>query len=134
MESIQSSGMRQLDQGEITAARYAAGQHIGVSRQGTHTGPVDDALQALGLTRHIATSVESFSSALALAQACDLVATVPERHTGNLRTGMLSFALPLALPDFTVSLLWHPRQHADPAHRWLRGCVREVCGGQAESL
>lgn len=121
-----------LDQGEITAARYAAGQHIGVSRQGTHTGPVDDALQALGLTRHIATSVESFSSALALAQACDLVATVPERHTGNLRTGMLSFALPLALPDFTVSLLWHPRQHADPAHRWLRGCVREVCGENLE--
>ena len=121
-----------LDQGEITAARYAAGQHIGVSRQGTHTGPVDDALQALGLTRHIATSVESFSSALALAQASDLVATVPERHTGNLRADMLSFPLPLALPDFTVSLLWHPRQHADPAHRWLRGCVREVCGENLE--
>ena len=121
-----------LGQGEITAARYAAGQHIGVSRQGTHTGPVDDALQALGLTRHIATSVESFSSALALAQASDLVATVPERHTGNLRADMLSFPLPLALPDFTVSLLWHPRQHADPAHRWLRGCVREVCGENLE--
>lgn len=121
-----------LGQGEITAARYAAGQHIGVSRQGTHTGPVDDALQALGLTRHIATSVESFSSALALARASDLVATVPERHTGNLRADMLSFPLPLALPDFTVSLLWHPRQHADPAHRWLRGCVREVCGENLE--
>ena len=121
-----------LGQGEITAARYAAGQHIGVSRQGTHTGPVDDALQALGLTRHIATSVESFSSALALAQASDLVATVPERHTGNLRADMLSFPLPLALPDLTVSLLWHPRQHADPAHRWLRGCVREVCGENLE--
>lgn len=119
-----------LDQGEITAARYAAGQHIAVSRQGLDKGPVDDALQTLGLTRHTTTSVDSFSSALALAQASDLVATVPERHTGNLRTGMLSFALPLALPDFTVSLLWHPRQHADPAHRWLRGCVREVCGEQ----
>ena len=121
-----------LDQGEITAARYAAGQHIAVSRQGTDKGPVDDALQALGLERHIATSVDSFSSALALARASDLVATVPERHTGNLRADMLSFPLPLALPDFTVSLLWHPRQHADPAHRWLRGCVREVCGENLE--
>ena len=121
-----------LGQGEITAARYAAGQHIGVSRQGTDKGPVDDALQALGLERHIATSVDSFSSALALARASDLVATVPERHTGNLRADMLSFPLPLALPDFTVSLLWHPRQHADPAHRWLRGCVREVCGENLE--
>ena len=118
---------------EITAARYAAGQHIAVSRQGTHKSPLDDALQTLGLTRHIATSVDSFSSALALAQASDLVATVPERHTGNLRAGMLSFPLPLDMPDFTVSLLWHPRQHADPAHRWLRGCVRQVCGEQADN-
>lgn len=119
-----------LGLGEITPARYAAGQHIAVSRQGIDKGPVDDALQPLGLTRHIATTVDSFSSALALARASDLVATVPERHTGNLRAGMLSFPLPVALPDFTVSLLWHPRQHADPAHRWLRGCVREVCGEQ----
>jgi len=24
-------------------------------------------------------------------------------------------------------LLWHPRLDADPAHRWLRKCVRDVC-------
>ena len=105
---------------------------IAVNTKACGKGSVADALQALGLERHIATSVDSFSSALALARASDLVATVPERHTGNLRADMLSFPLPLALPDFTVSLLWHPRQHADPAHRWLRGCVREVCGENLE--
>jgi hypothetical protein len=26
-----------------------------------------------------------------------------------------------------VSLLWHPRLHADAAHRWLRGVVLEAC-------
>jgi DNA-binding transcriptional LysR family regulator len=26
-----------------------------------------------------------------------------------------------------ISLLWHPRLDADPAHRWLRGCVRDIC-------
>ncbi|HNC98516.1 MAG TPA: LysR family transcriptional regulator, partial [Myxococcota bacterium] len=26
-----------------------------------------------------------------------------------------------------ISLLWHPRMDGDPAHRWLRACVREVC-------
>jgi DNA-binding transcriptional LysR family regulator len=40
---------------------------------------------------------------------------------------MHSFALPVATPAFTVSLLWHPRLDADPGHRWLRGCVRDVC-------
>ncbi|MBS0158673.1 MAG: LysR family transcriptional regulator [Nitrospira sp.] len=56
-----------------------------------------------------------------------LIATVPERHTGVLRAGMYSFGLPVSTPEFTASMLWHPRLDADLAHRWLRGCVREVC-------
>ncbi|WKL26543.1 hypothetical protein Q1M63_18445 [Sinorhizobium meliloti] len=40
---------------------------------------------------------------------------------------MHSFPLPFSLPQITVSLLWHPRLDADPAHRWLRGRIREVC-------
>lgn len=50
-----------------------------------------------------------------------------QRHTGQLRDGMHSFALPFAAPTFTVSLMWHPRMEGDAAHRWLRGCVRAVC-------
>ncbi len=71
--------------------------------------------------------VAGFSAALALARASDLVATVPERHTASLRSGMHTFPLPVATPEVTVSLLWHPRLHADPAHRWLRECVRDIC-------
>jgi DNA-binding transcriptional LysR family regulator len=37
------------------------------------------------------------------------------------------------MPEFTVSLLWHPRQDSDPAHRWLRGQVREVCAEAARA-
>ncbi|HEX2538285.1 MAG TPA: LysR family transcriptional regulator, partial [Pseudolabrys sp.] len=68
--------------------------------------------------------------ALALARTCDLIATVPERHTGNLRAGLHSFPLPVEIPQVTVSMLWHPRLDADPAHRWLRGIVREICAGK----
>ena len=63
-------------------------------------------------------------------RASDLIASVPERHTGRLRSGMHGFPLPVGVPEITVSMLWHPRLDADPAHRWLRGCVREVCTGQ----
>lgn len=117
-----------LSQGEISAARYAAGRHVFVSRRGLDKGPVDEALQPLGLARTIVTIVDGFSAALALARASDLIATVPERHTATLRDGMQGFDLPVALPAFTVSLHWHPRFEADPAHRWLRGHVRAVCG------
>jgi len=116
-----------LCQGAITPARYAAGRHIRVSREGPDRGPVDEALNASGLERQIVTIVGGYSTALALARASDLIASVPERHTGVLRTGMHSFPLPFATPEITVSLLWHPRFDADPAHRWLRGCVRDAC-------
>ena len=118
-----------LSQGEITPSRYAAGRHICVSRSGRDRGPIDDALEPLGMLREIVTIVGGFASALALARGSDLIASVPERHTGNLRAGMHSFSLPVATPEITVSLLWHPRLDADPAHRWLRGCVRDACAG-----
>ncbi|MGY2173024.1 LysR family transcriptional regulator [Pseudomonas gingeri] len=116
-----------LSEGTITPARYAAGQHISVSRRGLDKGPIDDGLKRLGLERAVLTIVAGFSTALALARSSDLIASVPERHTARLRLGMYSFALPLDAPDFSVSMLWHPRMDADLAHRWLRGCLREVC-------
>ncbi|ANL65861.1 LysR family transcriptional regulator protein [Rhizobium phaseoli] len=112
---------------EITPARYAAGGHIAVSRRGLDKRSIDGALNALGLERQVATIVGGFSTALALARASDLIASVPERHTLALRAGMHSFPLPVPTPELTISLLWHPRMDVDPGHRWLRGCVRDVC-------
>jgi DNA-binding transcriptional LysR family regulator len=119
-----------LSKGKITPARYAAGKHIFVSRRGLDTGPIDEALKASGLERQIVAIVGGFSTALALARDSELIASVPERHTGKLRAGMHSFPLPVAMPEITVSLLWHPRMDADPAHRWLRRCVRDACAGK----
>lgn len=116
-----------LGQGEMTPARYAAGGHVVVSRRGLDRGPIDEALEPLALERKVVVIVAGFAAALSLARSTDLVASVPERHTGILREGMHSFPLPFATPEITVSLFWHPRQEADPAHRWLRGHVRAVC-------
>jgi DNA-binding transcriptional LysR family regulator len=118
-----------LARGRMSAARYAKAGHIVVSRRGDERTGVDDALEALGLRRRVAVVVDGFAPALALARETDLVASVPEQHTGRLRAGMHTFALPFALPAFTVSLLWHPRLHADAAHHWLRRCVHAVCAG-----
>ena len=116
-----------LARGRMSAARYAKAGHIVVSRRGDERTAIDDALETLGLQRRAVVIVDGFAGALALARETDLVASVPEQHTGRLRAGLHTFELPVALPAFTVSLLWHPRLHADAAHRWLRDCVREVC-------
>ncbi|MCC6348705.1 MAG: LysR family transcriptional regulator [Candidatus Eisenbacteria bacterium] len=120
-----------LARGRMTLARYAAARHVAVARRGVTQGPIDEALEAVGARREITTFVGGFASAIALARATDLVASVPRRHTENLRGGMHGFGLPFATPEVTVSLLWHPRNEADPAHRWLRDCLREVCASAA---
>lgn len=117
--------------GAVTSARYAAARHVVVSRRGRERGQIDDALAALGLQRSVATVVGGFGTALALARATDLVASVPERHTEALRSGLHAFALPFETPSLSISLLWHPRLDADPAHRWLRGRVRALCSAEA---
>ena len=119
-----------LSQGDVSVQRYAEGQHVYVSRRGQDRGQIDAALEGLGLARQISTIVAGFATAIALARSTDLIASVPERYTLHQRQGLHSFALPLSLPTFTVAMLWHPRLDADLAHRWLRGCLREVCGQQ----
>ncbi len=116
-----------LSKGKMTPALYAAGRHIGVSRRGLEQGPIDEALDRIGMKREVVATVAGFATAIALARASDLIASIPKRHTGKLRAGMHEFPLPFPVPEITVSLLWHPRMDADPAHRWLRGLVRETC-------
>ncbi|MCU6435181.1 LysR family transcriptional regulator [Undibacterium sp. Jales W-56] len=116
-----------LSKGQITPSRYATGGHIAVSRRVLDKGPIDEALKTFGLEREIVTIVESFSAALALAQTSDLIASVPGRYTGSLRSGMHSFPLPFSMQEITISMLWHPRMDADPAHRWLRNIVLDIC-------
>ncbi len=115
-----------LHKRRVTAAHYAAAAHLGISRQTVDQGWVEEELAALGLERHVMTTVSGFATAIAVARGSDLVATVPEQHTGALRTGMYTFALPFTLPSIRVSMLWHPRMHADPVHAWLRECLRKT--------
>ena len=115
-----------LARGKVTAARYAAARHVVVSRRGLEQGPAAEDAMPGRIRREVVAVVSGFAEALALARGSDLVATVPERHTERLREGMFTFALPMSIPPLTVSLLWHPRMEGDPAHRWLRQCVRDV--------
>jgi len=124
-----------LTRAAVTSADYASWPHVIAWRPGLDLGDVDARLQELGMSRRAVSSVDGFSAALALARGSDLIATVPNLHTAALRDGMHSFPIPLALRDFTISMLWHPRLDSDPAHRWLRELVHHAfCRDALESL
>ena len=67
-----------LETGEITAERYAAYGHVVASRRGQDSGPVDEALAALGLARMVVAVVPSFRAALSVASVSDLLALVTD--------------------------------------------------------
>ncbi len=120
---------------KITAKRYVAYGHVVASRRGHESGPVDEALDVLGLTRTVVAVVPNFRAALSVASASDLLALVTysffnatQGHQN--RSGLAeirSFPLPVRTGAITVSQMWHPRLDADPAHRWLRGLVLATC-------
>jgi len=115
----------------ITPERYAACGHVAASRRGAWEGPVDEALDDLGLRRRVIAVVPGFVDALAIARRSDLVALVPRscvRHERTEARGVVCFDIPVPTPELTISMMWHPRLDADPGHRWLRQVVLKCVG------
>lgn len=117
-----------LLRGELTPERFAAAQHIAVSRRGRLTGPIDDALADLGLRREVVSVVPGWLTSWHMAAHSDLVGTAAARlsHEAVSLLGLRVLPIPLDLPAVTVSQSWHARHRADAVHTWFRHCVRDV--------
>lgn len=97
--------------------------HVLTAPRGRPGSHVDRHLRALGHQRRVARTVPYFLAAFLLVAQSDAVLTVSARLARTMapRFGLHVFAPPLDLgPDYTLSMLWHPRRDGDPAHRWLR--------------
>jgi DNA-binding transcriptional LysR family regulator len=124
-----------LLRGAVTPARFAAAEHIAVSRRGRLTGPIDAALAEHDLRRRVAAVLPSHLPAMTLAAATDLVCLVPVGPPGAPPTPLAQVAaslglelveIPLPLPPVVIGTAWHPRHAADGGHAWLRSAVRRA--------
>ncbi|MEU0540972.1 LysR family transcriptional regulator [Nocardia sp. NPDC005978] len=109
-----------------TLAQICKHPHVSASRRGRAHGPLDTALAAEGLQRHVAAVVPTSALAALLVSSTSYVGLVPQRLAEQYeRTLSLRwFPIPAALPEIDICLTWHARLDADPAQRWLRETLR----------
>lgn len=117
----------ELHEVDLDLERWLRLPHVVVSPTGGTRGAVDRALARTGCTRAVALTVPHFTTALAVVAATPFVLTTSASLAGAqaARFGLRMHAPPIELAPFAVSMVWHPRTDADPAHRWLRDRVAE---------
>jgi DNA-binding transcriptional LysR family regulator len=117
-----------LTRGKLTVDRFVQARHAFIAPRGRPGGIVDDALRELGLERRVALAVPHFLVAPHVLARTDLVLTVAER-IARAFAGLLPLRIvepPLALAGFSMAMLWHERNDADPAQRWFRSVIVEA--------
>jgi DNA-binding transcriptional LysR family regulator len=112
--------------GELTAERFAAAEHVTVSRRGRLRGVVDGALAELGLARRVLASLPTTAAALDLVARTDVLVVVAERVCRPAELGLRTRPIPVELPAVPIVLSWHHRHDSDPAHAWLRDEVADA--------
>ncbi|MET9560619.1 LysR family transcriptional regulator [Streptomyces tauricus] len=124
--------------GPLGLEEYVTAEHITVSRRGRLRDPIDDVLEARGLSRRVVAAAPTAATALQLARHDDLVVAVPRLISRPLLDGLglCVRPLPLPMPDVPVHLAWHQRYDNDPAHTWLRrharAALRHACAATDE--
>lgn len=122
-----------LGRGKPTPKSYAGCRHVVASRRPDGTGPVDMALRRMGLQREIAMVVPAFANVMQIVRSSDLLGLIPRSCIAGraeedpMCAGLAYFELPVRTPEIRVSMIWHPRLHEDPAHRWLRETLLAAC-------
>ena len=113
----------------MTAKKLCGATHLLVTPSGEPTGMVDRVLAEQGLTRRIGLTVNQFVLAPRIVASSNLVAVLAERAVtlSGVAKALHVAAVPLALPDVRIQMLWHRRTNRDPALSWLRSRIAELC-------
>ncbi|TPW26759.1 LysR family transcriptional regulator [Martelella alba] len=112
---------------ELSLDDYLQRDHLLISSDG-YAGIVDDALQTLGLHRHIEVSTTHFAAVPFLLGSENAIATLPT-HAARVIARLAGFELmpcPLTLPTYAIELGWRPERLRDPAIRVVRDAVLHV--------
>ena len=114
-----------------TLEDYLAARHITIVYSDTEETAIDESLAERGLRRQVVLQLPNFSALPVFLRGTDLVVTTMalSRHFGLAGFGVCPLPLPARV--LPLQMVWHVRDSASPAHRWLRdlirGTVRDAC-------
>lgn len=110
--------------GPLDLDRFCALDHLLISADGGgFSGLVDDALAALGRSRRVAVSIQTYALAPVILAHSDCICTLPRRFLFRFANELDLTPPPLDLPPARIVALWHPRNQEDKGHAWLRDCL-----------
>lgn len=112
----------------LTLAHFVRHDHALVSYRGASESALDRELQRLGKSRRVRYVTPHFASLPLLLQQFAIFATVPQglEPVWRERYHLEAAPVPVVMPDYELSLLWHNAQQDDPANVWLRERLRAL--------
>jgi DNA-binding transcriptional LysR family regulator len=115
--------------GRLTLKTYVELQHVMVTQSAGATSGIDRALAALGHTRKVSLRVSHFLNVPTLVASTDYAAALSRRVAEPFAKllPLQLFEPPLELRVSRVGMVWHESLDEDPAQRWLRAAVTDVC-------
>lgn len=113
----------------LTKRMFNLASHVSLPMQtGGSAAYLQRILGERGVSRNIAVSMPHYLSIPRLVSSTDLVMTIPERLALELTRQMPldSAKLPVDIPSFSISMLWHERNESNSAHAWIRERLLDV--------
>lgn len=109
----------------ISLQDYLRWPHVLTSLADDARGAVDEALAKSKLKRSIVMTTPGFLAVPFVVRRARVITTMPSRLARYFSEafGLVTSPVPIDLPSFTISLLWHASFDHDPGHRWLRQTV-----------
>lgn len=98
--------------------------HINVSQRKSGAGPIDIALDKLGMKRQIVMRGQHFLTIPSAISKTDLIACIPYHLAKHYDLAM--FEVPFEIPPIEYFLYWHLSADHDSAHKWMREQIAEV--------
>ncbi|HEY9621928.1 MAG TPA: LysR family transcriptional regulator [Crinalium sp.] len=118
-----------VQQQSPTLEQYLNAAHLLVSLREDRTGRIDQILANQDMQRRITLTIPHFLLAGFILARTDLLAALPQR-LAQVWADFLPLQLlplPMQVPGFALSMLWHGKNHDEAGHQWLRSlCMASI--------